>query len=264
VTLVQALIMSIVEGVTEFLPVSSTAHLVLASKLMGISQTGFVKSFEIAIQLGAILAVVVLYFKDLTANYRVWPKIILAFVPTAVLGFIFYGFVKSVLLGNSAVTSIALAAGGLLFIVIERVCAKLVPALNTNTHGFYQELAKLPSLKLLGIGVMQSVSMIPGVSRSAASIAGGMLVGLTKQTAIKFSFILAIPTMLAATSLDLYKSGFMFNPNELTVLTIGFLGSFGFALLAVKTFTGYLQKHSFVLFGIYRITIGLLWFFVLM
>src|SRR3989344_8894686 len=113
--------MSIVEGVTEFLPVSSTAHLVLASKLMGISQTGFVKSFEIAIQLGAILAVVVLYFKDLTANYRVWPKIVLAFVPTAVLGFIFYGFVKTILIGNSVVTSGALIVGGLVFILIEKL-----------------------------------------------------------------------------------------------------------------------------------------------
>ena len=256
--------MSIVEGVTEFLPVSSTAHLVLASKLMGISQTGFVKSFEIAIQLGAILAVVVLYFKDLTANYRVWPKIVLAFVPTAVLGFIFYGFVKTILIGNSVVTSGALIVGGLVFILIEKLYTNHTEAQAGTSGNFFQELAKLPSRKLLSIGVMQSISMVPVVSRSAASIAGGMLVGLTKQTAIKFSFILAIPTMLAATSLDLYKSGFMFNPNELTVLTIGFLGSFGFALLAVKTFIGYLQKHSFVLFGIYRITIGLLWFFVLM
>ncbi len=255
--------MSIVEGITEFIPVSSTAHLVLASKLMGISQTGFVKSFEIAIQLGAILAVVVLYFKDLIANYRVWPKIVLAFIPTAALGFIFYGFVKSILIGNSVVTSTALIIGGLVFILIEKLYTNQTEAQDGTSGNFFQELAKLPSRSLLGIGVMQSVSMVPGVSRSAASIAGGMLVGLTKQTATKFSFILAIPTMLAATSLDLYKSGFMFSPNEATILTAGFLGSFIFALLAVKTFISYLQKHSFVPFGIYRIAIGLLWLFVL-
>ncbi len=302
---IESIVLSVVEGITEFLPISSTAHLILTSQILGVSQTDFVKSFEVIIQLGAILAVVALYFKELSRNTQLWYKTILAFLPSAIIGFFLYDFIKERLIGNGLVTTLALILGGLVFTVIDKLVDKTnrsdkytTNATNQNiglsdphvpTTSHYEngipniyngnhakkysnprlipptitpakELFKNLSVpRLLVIGVFQSLAVVPGVSRSAASIFGGLLMGLNKTEAIKFSFFLAIPTMLAATSLDLYKSNFNFSSQEVVLLIIGFVGSFITALFAVKLFINFVQKHSFLPFGIYRIVLGLAW-----
>ncbi|MFA5776086.1 MAG: undecaprenyl-diphosphate phosphatase [Patescibacteria group bacterium] len=253
-TIIQTLILSIVEGLTEFLPVSSTAHLVLALQILGVAQTDFVKSFEVIIQLGAILAVVVLYFKELVKNVGLWFKIIIAFLPSAILGFLLYDFIKMRLLGNGLVTALALIVGGVVFIFIDKI--KSAPQKIPNRQVGFNEIS---TVRLLAIGLSQSLAMIPGVSRSAASIFGGMLTGLNKNDAVKFSFFLAIPTMLAATTLDLYKSSFSFSKSEILLLSFGFIGAFLTAVVAIKSFIKFVQKHTFLPFGIYRIAVGLFW-----
>ena len=240
------------------MPVSSTAHLVLASQILGVMQTDFVKSFEVIIQLGAILAVVALYFKDLISNVRLWFKIILAFLPSALLGFLLYDFIKAQLLGNGLITALALIVGGVIFILLDRIFR--TTRVNNNRCVTLHDISPL---RLLAIGMAQSLAMIPGVSRSAASIFGGMLTGLNKTEAVKFSFFLAIPTMLAATTLDIYKSGFNFSHNELVVLLIGFISAFVTALVAIKAFIKVVQKYSFLPFGVYRIALGFFWLFAI-
>lgn len=257
-TVITTIILSVVEGLTEFLPVSSTAHLVLASQILGLTQTSFVKSFEIIIQLGAILAVVALYFKEFITNVRLWLKILLAFLPSALLGFLLYDFIKAQLLGNGFVTALALIVGGVVFTLIDKIF-RTTQAIDEQ----HVSLRDISPLRLLGIGVAQSLAMIPGVSRSAASIFSGMLVGLNKTEAVKFSFFLAIPTMLAATTLDIYKSGFSFSHSELLTLSIGFIGAFVTALVAIKAFIKVVQKYSFLPFGVYRIAVGLFWLFAI-
>jgi len=243
----QTIILSIIEGVTEFLPISSTGHMILAARIIGVLQTDFVKSFEIIIQLGAILAIVFLYRHKLLRSFDLWKKIIVAFIPTAILGLILYKFVKHFLLGNEWVTVLALAIGGLLMIVVERYFKTKTKIANDK---------KLSYKGAIAIGVGQSLAMIPGVSRSAASIITGMFVGLTREEAAEFSFILAIPTMVAATSLDLIKSGWSFNFSEWSMLALGFVISFLSAVLAVKYFVQYLQKHDLVPFAVYRIILA--------
>ena len=257
-TIIQTFILSIVEGLTEFLPVSSTAHMVLTSQILGVVQTDFVKNFEIIIQLGAILAVVVLYFKELIDNVRLWFKIILAFLPSAILGFLLYDFIKVQLLGNGLITVLALIIGGIVFVFIDKTASASSKIPNRQIS-----LNDISPIRLLSVGLAQSLAMVPGVSRSAASIFGGMLAGLNKNDAVKFSFFLAIPTMLAATTLDLYKSGFHFSPNEATLLSIGFIGAFLTALVAIKSFIKFVQKHTFLPFGLYRIAVGLFWLFAI-
>ncbi len=241
-TILQAMLLSIVEGVTEFLPISSTGHLVLASNLLQITQTDFVKSFEIFIQMGAILAVVLLYWRKLI-NTKLWPSLIAAFLPTAILGLIFYKFIKMYLLGNTFVTLSALFLGGLILIFLEKFPHKKAGKLDLKTS--------------LLIGLAQSVSMIPGVSRAAATIVGSMLLGVDKKEAVEFSFLLAVPTMIAATGLDLAKSSFAFSSNEWVLMGVGFVVSFITALLAIKFFINYVQNHDLEWFGIYRIALAL-------
>jgi undecaprenyl-diphosphatase len=247
------LIFSIVEGITEFLPISSTGHLVLTSHALNLPQTQFVKTFEVFIQIGAILAVIFLYFKTLTTNLKVWINIILAFIPTAILGLIFYDVIKEVLLGNILITLVTLFLGGILLIFID----KLLPTVTK-----IDSIEKLTPKKALLIGLAQSISMIPGVSRAAATIIGGLSLGLSKRTAIEFSFLLAIPTMFAATLLDLIKSEFNFTTVEWQSLILGTLGSFITALVVIKWFLKYVQNHNFVAFGIYRIILAIVfWMF---
>lgn len=247
----QAIILSIVEGLTEFLPISSTGHLVLAAEVLGIPQTEFVKSFEIFIQLGAILAVVFLYHKKLlTAGLKFWRNILLAFIPTAVLGLIFYKIIKDLLLGNIYVTLSALLMGGIVLIFLN----KLLPYKNNL------ELEDLSLKQALYIGFFQAISMIPGVSRAAATIIGGISQGLNKKAAVEFSFLLAIPTMLAATSLDLIRSNYSFSVFEYQTLAVGFIGSFFTALLAIKFFINFIAIHDFKLFGVYRILLAIIFF----
>jgi undecaprenyl-diphosphatase len=275
-TVLQSILLAVVEGVTEFLPISSTAHLVLTTRLLGIAQSDFVKSFEIIIQLGAILAVVCLYFKELSKNTRLWYRTILAFLPSAIIGFFLYDFIKKQLLGNELVTALALIAGGLVFMASDRLLinnnktSDTEPTLNNlrlsppSVSSSKGHISELSSVRLLAIGLIQSLAVIPGVSRSAASIFGGLLVGLTKTEATKFSFFLAIPTMLGATTLDLYKSQLNFSGQELVLLLIGFAGSYVTALFTIDLFIKFVQKHSFMPFGIYRIALGLFWLFAIL
>ncbi len=252
---IQAVILSIVEGVSEFLPISSTGHLVLASDLLKISQSEFVKSFEIIIQMGAILAVAFLYWRKFM-DFKLWPKVIIAFLPTGIIGLTFYKIVKSFLLGNSLITVAALFLGGILLIVLEKLYKEQEHHIS-NTDQISSKQAFL-------IGVCQSVSIIPGVSRAAATIIGGMFLGLKRTTAVEFSFLLAVPTMIAATGLDLVKTNFAFSTNEYTLLTIGLIGSFITALFAVRFLIKFVQTNTFIPFGIYRIIISIIFFFLIL
>lgn len=245
----EALILSLVEGVTEFLPISSTGHLLLTSRILGLQQTEFVKSFEIIIQLGAILAVLVLYWKKLRYNFLLWQKIVTAFIPTAIVGFVLYDFIKEVLFENILITVGALFIGGVLLILIE----KLHKPQQYNNITIEQLSFKQSFL----IGVAQSFSVVPGTSRAASTIIGGLLVGLNRKTAVEFSFLLAIPTMMAATGLDLIKSELNFTSAELMVLGVGFIGSFITALLVIKWFIKFVQTNNFFWFGVYRIILAL-------
>lgn len=254
--ILQSIILAIVEGITEFLPISSTGHLVLVSELLKIPQTEFVKSFEVIIQLGAILAIVLIYFNRLLKSRKLWPIITLAFIPTAIVGFTLYPLIKGVLLGNTQVTLWALFLGGIALIVWEKFYKE-------QPHHL-AEVEKLSYKKALLVGVFQSLSVIPGVSRAASTIIGGLTVGLTRKAAVEMSFFLAIPTMVAATGLDLIRSEFSFSSNEWMLLAVGFIGAFITALFAVKFFLKYIANHTFVGFGIYRIVLAIMfWVFVM-
>ncbi len=242
-----AVILGIIEGLTEFLPISSTGHLLAANHLFGIEITEFVKSFNIYIQLGAILAVVVLYFKKLITNRKNFFNVVMAFNPTAVIGLVLYPFIKRVLLENLLIVALALIAGGIVLIIFELYNKKRGP-----------QDKSLSIRRSIIIGICQALAVIPGVSRSGATIIGGMLLGISRKDIVEFSFLLAIPTMFAATGLDLIKSDFSFSNNEWLLISIGFIVSFLTALAAIKWFISFVSKHSFSVFGWYRIIVGLL------
>lgn len=253
----QAIILGVVEGISEFLPISSTGHLILASNLMSIPQTEFVKSFEIAIQSGAILSVVFLYWKKMVSDVELGKRVIVAFIPTAIVGFTLYSFIKEFLIGNVYVVLIALLAGGIALILIEIVMKREVNPKETTSF-------KMPSYKQsLGIGIFQSVAIIPGVSRSASSIIGGMVLGTNRDTAVEFSFLLAVPTLLAATVLDLGSTGFNFNGEQWTLLGVGFITSFIVAIFAIKWFIKFVATNTFIPFGVYRIGLAVLYFLLI-
>lgn len=250
-----ALILSFVEGLTEFLPISSTGHLILSARLLNIEQTDFVKSFEIFIQLGAILGAVFLYFKDLI-DPKKWPKIVIAFIPSAIVGLVFYKFIKDYLLGNSELVVGSLFIGGLVLIGVEYF--------QKNQKTKTDSIDKITYREALIIGIAQSISVIPGVSRAGATIVGGMLSGLNRKTSVEFSFILAVPTMLAASGLDLINSYEKFNASDFQYLITGFILSFLVAIGSIKFLLKYVQSNNFIAFGVYRIIVALLfWFFVL-
>jgi undecaprenyl-diphosphatase len=273
-----AVIFGIVEGVTEFLPISSTGHLMLTAHYLGIAQTEFVKSFEITIQSGAILAVAVLYWKILIKRLDIWKKIITAFLPTAVIGAVMYKFIKQFLLNSTGVVILSLFLGGVVLIFFEyfhgmRKYKTLSQPLklhqgspesrlwrdevscrkNEETAG---ELFQISYRQALLIGLFQSIAVVPGVSRAAATIVGGLLLGLKRRTIVEFSFLLAIPTMLSAMGFDLIKSAYTFNHEQFSVLAIGFIISFVVALLAIRFLLVFIKKHTFVPFGIYRILVA--------
>lgn len=254
--LIQVLILSLVEGLTEFLPISSTGHLVLTSNLLKIPQTDFVKSFEVIIQLGAILAVVFLYWKKILNSKTLWKKILIAFLPAAVVGFSLYRVIKDIFLGNPVMTLWALFLGGILLIVFEVLWKQKDHKLDN--------IEDVSSKNALLIGIAQSVSVIPGVSRAGATIVGGLLTGLSRKAAVEFSFLLAIPTMFAATLLDLKESAFNFSSQEFLLLGIGFVGAFITALIAVKFFIKYVQNHTFIPFGVYRIVLSVLYWLIIL
>ncbi|MDD4319611.1 MAG: undecaprenyl-diphosphate phosphatase [Candidatus Peribacteraceae bacterium] len=247
-TFLQAVLLGVVEGVSEFLPISSTAHLILASSLLRIQQTEFLKTFEIAIQSGAILSVVVLYARAFARRFDVWAKIIVAFIPTGVLGFLLHGVVKRHLLGNVPVVLWALFLGGLALIVFERF--------HREKEDAASEIEDISYGRALLIGVFQALAMVPGVSRSAATITGGLLLGIRRKTIVDFSFLLAVPTMAAATGYDLLKSAGTFQASDLHLLAAGFITSFVVALLSIVWLLRFIRRHSFVPFGVYRIALA--------
>lgn len=250
-----ALIMGAIEGITEFLPISSTGHLILTAHILGIPHDDFTKSFEISIQFGAILAVVILYWHRLIKDLEVWKRIIIAFIPTGLMGFSLYKLIKGYLIGNDLVVVIALVLGGIFLLFADRLCEKYCYAWDVKDISYKRVLA---------IGLFQSLAMIPGVSRSGATIIGGMLMGLNRKAAAEFSFLLAVPTMLVAMSYDLYKSHKSFQAEEWYILFLGFITSFIFALLSVKLLLRLLQRYSFVPFGVYRILVGLIYAYLML
>lgn len=255
-TYIHAFFLSVIEGFTEFLPVSSTGHLILAGRILHLPDTDFYKSFEIIIQLGAILAVLLLYWQKIISQKNYWPKIFVAFLPASFLGLIFYKIIKHFLMGNIFVVLTALFLGGLFFLIFEGIYQQKKDRLNKT-------ISDLTLKESFFIGIFQSLSLVPGVSRSASSIFGGLAVGLNRKEAVEFSFLLAIPTMFAAGGYDIFRNYDVILGSNLKILAFGFIGAFLTALFAVKLFIKYVQNHNFIIFGIYRILLAIiLWIFI--
>ena len=242
----EAIILAIIEGITEYLPVSSTGHMIITSSFFGIAQEDFTKLFTIVIQLGTILSVVVLYFKRFFQSIDFYYKLLVAFIPAVVLGLLLSNVIDS-LLESPLVVAFSLVIGGLILLRVDDLFGN-----SDNTDISYATAFK--------IGLFQCLAMIPGVSRSGASIVGGMTQKLSRTAAAEFSFFLALPTMLGATlkkSYDYYDAGFTLTSEQINLLIIGNVVGFIVALFAIKTFIGYLSKHGFKVFGYYRIVVGI-------
>jgi undecaprenyl-diphosphatase len=249
-TIFQSIILAIIEGITEFLPVSSTGHLIIGSSVMGIASQDFTKVFTVAIQLGAILSVVVLYWKRFVdfKNVNFYIRLFVAFLPAVFFGLIFKKHIDA-LLENVIVVAAMLLLGGIVFLFIDKFFTE-----NKN-----DDASNITNKQALTIGLFQVISMIPGVSRAAATIIGGLSQKLTRKAAAEFSFFLAVPTMFAATAkslLDYVKDGHTFSSHEIKLLTAGNIVAFVVALIAIKAFIGFLTKHGFKIFGWYRIIVG--------
>jgi undecaprenyl-diphosphatase len=246
----QAIVLAIIEGITEFLPVSSTGHMIIASSFFGISQEEFTKLFTIVIQLGTILSVVVLYFKRFFQSFDFYFKLLVAFIPAVVFGLLFSKKIDA-LLENPVTVAVSLLVGGFILLKVDDWFSKETEAVSS------QEISYVTALK---IGLFQCLAMVPGVSRSGASIVGGMTQKLSRTTAAEFSFFLAVPTMLGATlkkCYDYYKDGYVLSQDQINFLIIGNVVGFIVALIAIKSFIGFLSKNGFKLFGYYRIAVGL-------
>lgn len=247
-SLFEAIVLAIIEGLTEFLPVSSTGHMIIASSLMGIQSNEFVKLFTVAIQLGTILSVVVLYLKRFFRSINFYLKLVTAFIPAVIFGLLFSDLIDK-LLESPLTVGISLFLGGIILLFVDKWFKNA--DLNDADDTTYPTAFK--------IGLFQCLAMIPGVSRSAASIVGGMSQKLTRKAAAEFSFFLAVPTMFAATAkklYDFYKNGHTISSSEINLLLIGNVIGFVVALIAIKSFIGYLSKNGFKVFGIYRIIVG--------
>ena len=245
-TTIQAFILAIIEGITEFLPVSSTGHMILASSFFGIEHDEFTKLFTIAIQLGAILSVIVLYFKRFFQSFEFYFKILVGFIPAVIFGLLFAKKIDG-LLENPVTVAVSILIGGILLLKVDDWFGN-----STETEISYPTAFK--------IGLFQCIAMIPGVSRSGASIVGGMSQKLSRSAAAEFSFFLAVPTMFGATlkkCYDYYKDGFTLTNDQINFLIIGNIVAFIVALIAIKTFIGFLSKNGFKVFGYYRIIAGI-------
>lgn len=244
----QAIILAIIEGLTEFLPVSSTGHMIIASSAMGIASDPFVKLFTIAIQLGAILAVVVLYFKRFFQSFDFYLKLLTAFIPAAIFGVLFSDAIDA-LLENPVTVAVTLFLGGIVLLFVD----------NWFKNPLIDDSNKVSYPKAFIIGLFQCLAMIPGMSRSASTIIGGMTQRLSRKAAAEFSFFLAVPTMFAATGkklFDYYKDGYTFTADEVKVMAIGNVVAFIVAIIAIRGFITFLQQRGFRLFGWYRIIVG--------
>lgn len=249
-TIIQAIIIAIVEGITEYLPVSSTGHMILATSILGIESNDFVKFFTVNIQLGAILAVVVLYFKHFFKSFDFYFKLIIAFIPAAIMGILFSDKIDE-LLESPATVAVMLLLGGIVLLFIDKL-------FTDKEEGNDKEISYLNAFF---IGCFQCIAMIPGVSRSASTIIGGLTQKLSRKSAAEFSFFLAVPTMFGATAkktLDLYQDKGLefFDTDKIMLLAIGNIVAFVVAMIAIKGFITYLTKHGFKMFGWYRIIVG--------
>lgn len=248
-TILESVILAVIEGLTEFLPVSSTGHMIIASSLMGIAKEDFTKTFTVAIQLGAILSVVLLYWKQFLQSTDFYFKLFVAFIPSMICGLLLKSTIDA-LMENIVVVAASLLIGGIFFLFMDKL-------FNKNENLVQPE--KLSYKKAFVIGTFQVISMIPGVSRSAATIIGGLTQGLNRKRAAEFSFFLAVPTMFGATvksMYDFYKEGGSFTSSEINLLLIGNLVAFLVAILAIKAFIGFLTRKGFKIFGYYRIILG--------
>ncbi len=249
-TLFQSIVIAIVEGLTEFLPVSSTGHMIIAERLLHVSETDFIKVFTVAIQLGAILAVVVLYWKKFFdfSKWQFYVKLIIGVIPAIILGFLFSKKID-VMLDSAITVAVALLVGGIILLFVDKLFTR--PRIHTE--------AEIKPMNAFIIGIWQCLAMIPGVSRSAASIIGGMQQKLTRSEAAEFSFFLAVPTMLAATGYKLlkyYKESGGFSKEEIKLLAVGNVIAFLVAIVAIKFFINFVKKYGFKVWGIYRIIVG--------
>lgn len=239
-----ATILGMIEGVTEFLPVSSTAHLLITERLLGISGS-FALTFAIFVQGASVLAIIALYFKKVLNNLSLMPKIIVGFLPTAIAGALFYDFIKGYLLESMAIIASSLFFGGVLMILIDK---------KNNPEGI--EIEKISYKDSFILGLSQIFALIPGMSRSGSTIIGGRLSGLPRKLIIEFSFLLAIPTILGATVFDISKNAYTMTQSEVDMLIVGAIVSFTVSLVVAKWLLAYLSKNSFKVFGWYRILLA--------
>ncbi len=250
----QTIVLSIIEGLTEFLPISSTGHMILAVKVMSIPEDAFVKTFQISIQIGAILAIVMLYAERFLKGLSIYLKLGAAFIPTGIIGFLAYPFIKAYLF-NPKIVAVSLILGGIVLILINK---RMV-----NQKSKTDALENISYKNAFFIGLIQCFSMIPGVSRAAATIIGGTFNGLDKKQATEFSFLLAVPTMFAATGYELLKTPVEFTGHEIFLLCFGLIIAFFTAWLAVKIFLKIVMNYGFKHFGYYRIIIGIIFLIVI-
>ena len=250
-TIIQSFILGIVEGLTEFLPVSSTGHLIITHNLLQIVDSPFVKSFEISIQLGAILAVFILYFKKIFQIENI-KKLIIGFIPTGIAGLFLYKHIKQ-LLESEITVAITLLIGGIIILFVEKWYSKKVESKEVN------ENKEITLKQAFILGCYQVLAMIPGTSRSGAMIVGGLLMKIDRKIITEFTFLLAVPTMFAATFYTIYKDmSVITNIDNLSTLSVGFVTSFVVAMIVIKYFLAYIRKHSFNIFGWYRIIVGII------
>ncbi len=245
-----AIMLGIVEGFTEFLPISSTAHLVITSELLRIPESTFLSSFIIAIQLGAIASVVLLYWKTIIFDRDTMLRVLCAFIPTALIGFVLYSTLKDYLIDNLFIIACALFVGGMVLIVYEYYDQKETVTVVSEGPIAYSSA--------LIIGCVQALAIVPGVSRAGATIIGGLMLGIAREKIVEFSFLLAIPTMLMATAYDLYKSGSAFATSEWHILAVGFAAAAISAYVGVRFLISYVSTRSFAGFGWYRVILALL------
>lgn len=250
----QSFILGIIEGVTEFLPISSTGHLIVASELMGLPQTEGHMAFEVIIQLAAILAVVANYREKFSPQYfELWVKVVLAFIPIGAVGFLLSTQVKA--LFSVEIVAAMFIVGGIVFLLVERYLKHHTPSV--------QQVEDLSYQQALWIGVAQIFALLPGMSRAGATIVGALLVGLSRKASAEFSFLLALPVMVATSGLDLVKHYDQFQGEQALTLIIGFITAFVSAYLVMRLFIAFLNRFTFNAFGIYRILFGLLLFYLL-
>ncbi|HOZ53441.1 MAG TPA: undecaprenyl-diphosphate phosphatase [bacterium] len=262
---IKSLVLGIIQGFAEFLPISSTAHLILSANLMRLEMSEFIKSFIVIIQFGSILAVIILYWKKLWNNKIVYfKKLMTAFIPTAIIGLLGYSLVKNFLQESLEIISLALFLGGIAIVILERKYQERSGEVNNVSDDKTEvDISVMSYKQCFIVGIFQSLAIVPGVSRSAATILGGLSLGISRLVIVEFSFLLAIPTMLAASSLDLVKTGFNFNLEEIIFLIIGFLASFVVAWISIKFLLRFIKKNNFSIFGWYRIVLGVALFLLL-